>query len=165
MEASERIIEAYLRAVKHCLTAANIKGRANKEIDLLAIDAEGSRYHIESSVKTSQFGVLKDKPVGELQTKPDKRRTLEFFKKEKFEHPYVTEILKKWGFNQGNYKKVIVVMRSDQEAEERAKEEGIEVWHFPRLVKELFEATDRPQFLSDEERIFQLIQYSVRKEV
>ena len=165
MEASERIVEAYTRAVKHSLTAADIKCRANKEIDLLAIDAEGNRYHIESSVKTFHFGVLKDKPMGELQGKPDKRRTVEFFKKEKFEHPYVTETLTEQGFNEGKYKKVIVAMRSDREAEERARNEGIEVWHFPKLVEELFKATDRPQYLSDEERIFQLIQYCRRKEI
>ncbi len=157
MEASERLIEAYMRTVKHCLTAANIKCRGNKEIDLLTMDANGNKYHIESTVKTSHFGVLKNKSMKKTTGKADKRRTIEFFQEQKFNHPHVLEALKEWGFKKGGYKKVIVVMRSDKEAEEKAESEGIEVWYFPDLVADLFVAADRTEYLSGDERVIQLI--------
>lgn len=163
MEASEKIVETYMRAVKHCLTTANIKCPRNKEIDLLAVGPNEDKYHIESSVKTSsEFQELKSKE--EFHRKLDKatkRGTIEFFKEEKFEHPYVTQVLNEWGFTEGRYKKIVVVMESSSKAEEKAKNWGIEIWHFPQLLMELFNAVSRTEYLSGVERLLQLILHSL----
>lgn len=55
METTERIVEAYVRYVKHWGTIPNIKCDGQKEIDLFAIDPKsGARYHIETTVSISQ---------------------------------------------------------------------------------------------------------------
>lgn len=153
-----------MRSVKKCLTIANIKCWQNKEIDLLAIDPEGEKYHIESSIKTSpSFSKLTDKKLSEVKSKPAKRMTLEFFEKEKFNHFIINDTLKEYGFTKNNYYKVIVVMRVSPEVERSALRKGIKVWRFCNIVTELFDATDRSEYLSAEDRVFQLVNYVLDK--
>jgi hypothetical protein len=55
METTERIVEAYVRHVKHWATISNIRCDGQYEIDLLAVDPTTlERYHIETSVSGSQ---------------------------------------------------------------------------------------------------------------
>ena len=165
MEASEKIVEAYMRSVKKCLTIANIKCWQNKEIDLLAIDPEGEKYHIESSIKTSpSFSKLTDKKLSEVKSKPAKRMTLEFFEKEKFNHFIINDTLKEYGFVGDNYDKVIVAMRVSPEVEQKALSRGMKVWRFGNIVMELFDSANRSEYLSAEDRIFQLMNYVLDKQ-
>ena len=54
METTERIVEAYVRYIKHWATIPNIKCKGQREIDLFAIDPiTNRRYHIETSVSIS----------------------------------------------------------------------------------------------------------------
>ena len=160
MEASEKIVEAYMRAVKNCLTIANIKCWKNKEIDLLAIDPKGKRYHVESSIKTStKFSRLTDRKLADTKDKASQRMTLEFFEKEKFNHYIIVRTLEEYGFVSGNYEKVIVAMRVSPEVEKKALSKGIQIWRFAPLIFELSDSTHRSEYLSGEERIFQLMNY------
>lgn len=56
MNTAEKIVEAYFRYVKHCLTAADVKisGGNNRQIDLLAWNNKNRvAYHVETSVAAS----------------------------------------------------------------------------------------------------------------
>lgn len=169
MEASERVVEAYMRVVEKCLTIANVKCKNNKEIDLLAIDRHNNKFHIETTISTSAlFSKITDKEIskGSARThagiKAHYRRTASFFINDKFNDANVLDGLRAFGFEKENYKKVIVSWGATNEARDRLTDEGIEVWNFPDMLTKLFEATARSGYLSDEERIFQLIGLWIR---
>lgn len=158
MEASESIVESYLRAVKNCFTIANIKLKQNKEIDLLAIDPEGQKYHIECSVKTTPaFSGIHARSESESKHKAKWRMSLLFFESKKFNHPIVKDAIREYGFEDDAYKKVIVASRVMDDVLEIAAEKGIEIWLFNSIIDGLMEAADREQYLSGDERVFQLI--------
>src|ERR1700722_6878095 len=115
METPERIVEAYVRYVKHWATIPNIKCGGQKEIDLFAIDpANGDRYHIETTVSISQnYRALTTKEYVDGDHKvrgkaARARRTLDFFLKQKFEAPGVKATLTKY-CNGHPYRKIIVL--------------------------------------------------------
>ena len=61
---------------------SNIKLQNNKEVDFIAIDVNGLKYHIESSISiSSHFAKLTNIPLSLLKDKSNKRRSLEFFQK------------------------------------------------------------------------------------
>lgn len=159
MEASEKVIDVYLKTELKAFTINNIKLKYNKEIDFLAIDYKFKRYHIESSISTSNiFSKLTNKLLDATTEKAHRRRCLEYFEKEKFNHPFVTEKLKEFNFKNNNYKKVIVTWSVKEQAViQEAKSKGIEIWFFKEILKKVFKNTNINQYLSDEQRIFQLI--------
>jgi hypothetical protein len=115
METTEKIVEAYVRYVKHWATIPNIKCPGQYEIDLLAVDpATGESYHIESGVSISGgFSKLTNKPFSTEALKvrvqqAGQRRTLGYFVDRKFGSPEIRKALAEYGFQPGGYKKVVV---------------------------------------------------------
>ncbi len=146
METTEKIGEAYVRYIKRWATIPNIKCKGQREIDLLAVDPKDeSRYHIEVGVSISGgFSELTNKPYDPEKLKirgqtPSQRRTFGFFKDKKFASPEVVEKLSEYGFHDGNYRKIIVTWGWQNGVREKADTEGIELWDFRNLVKEIIE--------------------------
>ena len=118
MEPEVHIIEKYFQEILGCFTMTNIKCRGGKEIDLLAINPfANQRYHVEARVSTTL-------PLGlpETKTKTGKsnKNGVDYFSREKFNHPYVIEKIKDY-FGTQQYEKLIVVysMRNCKTVEER----------------------------------------------
>src|SRR4030042_1432949 len=138
METTERIVEAYVRYVRGCATIANIHCDGQHEIDLLAIDPRprGKRYHIEVGVSISgAYSKLTAQKfsVEALRTRTKQagqRRTLDYFVHQKFTPPDVVANLRKHGFRDGKYEKVIVSWGWTDGAFEQAKQRGITLWDF-----------------------------------
>ncbi len=150
MQTTEMIVESYCNYVKGWATIPNIKcDRGQYEIDLLAIDPakdgkeEIYRYHIECSVHiTSSFARLTAEEFSEAKLKqrveaPKQRMTIGFFKERKFEVPEVLEKLRQYGFEPGNYKRIIVADGWTVDAENLAQQYDIELWDFNKIVMEL----------------------------
>ena len=145
METTERIVEAYVRYVKGWATIPNIKCGDQKEIDLFAIDpASGERFHIETTVSISQS--YRALTTGEYAAGDHKvrgkaaraRRTLDFFRKEKFEAAGVKSTLTKY-CNGNPYRKIIVIWEWGPGVKEAAAAHGIELWDFRELMREIAE--------------------------
>src|SRR5438093_2664269 len=118
METTEKIVESYCRYVKQWFTIPNIKCEGQYEIDLLAVDTTSprklGRYHIECGVSISgSYSKLTAKPFSKEQLKirvqqAGQRRTIGYFVDRKFGLPQVLAELKKYGFEPGNYRQIIV---------------------------------------------------------
>lgn len=65
------------------------------------------------------------------------RRTLGYFRERKFGAPQILKELRERGFNQGNYKRIIVTWGWTDEAKEQADADGIELWDFRSLMQEI----------------------------
>ncbi len=160
METTEKIVEAYVRYVKHWATIPNIRCGGQLEIDLLAIDPrnpESGRYHIESGVSVSgafsELTAVEYSPTKLKQRllQPQQRRTVGYFDQRKFRRREVREALERYGFTDGNYRRVIVTWSAKQEALELAQSLDIEVWFFPEIIEQIaqtFEGT-RSYFMDD----------------
>jgi len=103
----------------------NIQCKGRKEIDLLAISpTSGKKYHVESSVWTSRGFYLKEKD-------------LDYFKKERFDHPIITERIRE-SFGDSNYEKVLIVFNTKDNFRflpELAEEKyGFHVWGIKSIV-------------------------------
>ncbi len=81
----------------------------------------------------------------------------------KFDLPQVKEELGKYGFVDGNYSKVIVTWGWQLEAKEVADKEGIHLWDFRDLVRQIADACreNRIYFTDDTARIIQLFARAV----
>lgn len=158
METTEKIVEAYTRYVKGWATIPNIKCPGQYEIDLLAVDPKtGERFHIESGVSISGgFSKLTAKPFSEddlkIRTKKaHQRRTLGYFVKRKFAAKGVVETLRRYGFEPGNYTKVIVTWAATDEAKHEAEANSVQLWYFPEIMAELSSAfKDKRTYFTDD---------------
>ncbi len=169
METTEKIVEAYVRYVKGCLTMPNIKCGGQMEIDLLAIDASASRkvrrYHVETSVSiSSAFSLLTNKPFSTDDLKkrveaPGQRRTLGYFVERKVGDPRVGEKLASFGFVPGNYVRVIVSWGWQDDVPAAAEEAGVELWDFREILREIAAeyGSDHTYFTDDTLRTLQLM--------
>ena len=147
METTEKIVESYCRYVKRWFTIPNIKCSSGQyEIDLLAVEAfpeRVKRYHIEIGVSISgTYSKLTAKPFSsekfkERVKRAGQRRTIGYFTQRKFGAPEILSELGKYGFKEGNYSRVIVTWGWVEEAKEQADREGIILWDFRRVLKEL----------------------------
>lgn len=147
METTEKIVESYCRYVKGWFTISNIKCSGQYEIDLLAIEVspdEGlKRYHVESGVSISgAYLRLTAKPYSPEKLKErieqaGQRRTIGYFIHRKFGSKEVLAELDKYGFKEGNYSKVIVTWGWEEKAGEQADREGIILWDFRDILKEI----------------------------
>ena len=92
------------------------------------------------------------------------RRTMGYFIHRKFELPEVKAELKKYGFENGNYSKVIVTWGWTPEAKAIADNEKIEIWDFRDLLQEIASASKehRTYFTDDTARTIQLFAKSLR---
>jgi len=168
METTEKIVEAYCRYVKGWFTISNIKCSGQYEIDLLAVDVSAiirpKRYHIESGISISHaYSKLTAKPFSPEKLKQrvkqaGQRRTLGYFRDRKFGSLEVLAELKKYGFKQGNYSKVIVTWGWVEEAKRQADREGIILWDFRDIIREIAETfhVTRTYFTDDTLRTIQL---------
>ncbi|MFC1786836.1 hypothetical protein ACFLY8_02220 [Halobacteriota archaeon] len=149
METTEKIVDSYCRYVKGWFTIPNIKCSGQYEIDLLAVELlptnDVKRYHIECGVSISgPHSKLTGKEFSEEKfkknvEKPSQRRTIGYFIERKFGSKYVLSELEKYGFKKGNYTKVIVTWGWATEAKDKADREGIELWDFRDILKEIAE--------------------------
>lgn len=140
METTEKIVEAYVRYVLGCATIPNIRCKGGLEIDLLAINPSepNDRYHIETSVSVSRaFSKLTAGRLDAGLSKAQERRTVEYFDKRKFKP--VIDQLRKYGFEQGNYRKVVVSSGWTDEAADEARKADIELWDFRKDVMQEIE--------------------------
>ncbi|MFC2014172.1 hypothetical protein ACFLU8_04820, partial [Chloroflexota bacterium] len=141
METTEKIVESYVRYIKGWATIPNIRCDGQLEIDLIAIDpVNNERYHIESSVsisggfskltaKTFDLDVLKQRTQQASQ-----RRTIGYFRDKIFSSPGVIKRLAEYGFNKGNYTRVIVTWGWTDEAKKEADLAKISLWHFRDIM-------------------------------
>ena len=106
MEPEVHIIEKYFQEFCKCFTMTNIKCEGNKEIDLLAINPiTMERYHIESRISTT-FKLRLEATY----TKNGRchKNGLDYFHKEKFEHPAVKKKIREL-FGNEKYTKVLFI--------------------------------------------------------
>ena len=164
METTERIVESYVRYVKGWATIPNIRCAGQYEIDLLAIDPVSlDRYHIEVGVSVSgAYSKLTAKPFSREQLKQrtkmaGQRRTVGYFIERKFNVPEVIETLRRYGFKD-DYAKVIVSWGWTDEAEKQAQADGIILWDFRAIIREIGERfkDTRAYFADDTLRTLQL---------
>ena len=168
MVTTEKIVESYCRYVKGWFTLSNIKCQGQYEIDLLAIDASSDsdlkRYHIECGISISgAFSKLtaKEFSTDRLKVRVEQagqRRTIGYFIQRKFGPQEVASELSRYGFKKGNYAKVIVTWSWEEQAKQRADVEGIILWDFRDILKEIAEACSkgRTYFTDDTFRTIQL---------
>lgn len=167
METTEKIVESYCRYVKEWFTIPNIKCQGQYEIDLLAVDTsspELKRYHIECGVSISgSFSKLTTKEFSteflkERVKAAGQRRTLDYFIKRKFNILQVIEKLKDYGFEPGNYTKIIVTWDATNDARAEAEKNGIVIWDLPNILHEIANEhlQHRRYFTDDTARTIQL---------
>ena len=172
METTEKVVEAYVRYVKGWATIPNIKCPGQYEIDLLAINPKsGERYHIESSVSISGgFSKLTAKPYDPEQMKvrvqqAAQRRTLGYFTDRKFSAPGILHMLAKYGFETGNYQKVIVSWDWDPVVEPMAMDQGIKLWRFADILGEIVDTfkDEKSYYMDDTLRTLQLFAKAMKE--
>jgi len=142
MEPEVHIIERYFQLVERAFTMTNIRCRGGKEIDLLAVDPRNDRrWHVEARVSTS-FPIR----MRATYTRDGRchRNGLDWFKKEKFEHPYVLERIKEIFGSLEDYEKILVVFTTEKGyapewIEEAYKKYGIRVWFIRDVIEALKE--------------------------
>ncbi len=168
METTEKIVESYCRYVKGWFTISNIKCSGQYEIDLLAVEASSDeglkRYHVESGVSISgAYSKLTANPFSpeklkERTKQAGQRRTIGYFIYRKFGAREVLTELRKYGFKGGNYSKVIVTWGWDEKAKEQADREGIILWDFREILREIAETwrDTKTYFTDDTLRTIQL---------
>ncbi|MEN3371060.1 MAG: hypothetical protein V7609_3203 [Verrucomicrobiota bacterium] len=168
METTEKIVESYCRYVKQWFTIPNIKCEGQYEIDLLAVDTTSprrlNRYHIECGVSISgSYSKLTAKSFSTEQLKvrvqqAGQRRTLGYFVERKFGLPQVISELRKYGFEPGNYRRIIVTWDATPEAEAEAHRQDVDLWDFRDLLWEIAAANrdHKTYFTDDTARTIQL---------
>ncbi len=165
METTEKIVEAYCRYIKGWATLPNIKCPGQYEIDLIAIDPRSNgRYHIESGVSISgAYSRLTARPFSNDRLKQraetaGQRRTLGYFAERKFGAKEVIDTLKGYGFQPGQYSRIIVTWGWEEEAKSQADAKGIILWDFRDLLREIGETfkKDRGYYTDDTLRTLQL---------
>jgi hypothetical protein len=145
MEPEVHIIEKWFQEFYHCFTMTNIKLKGGKEIDLLAIDPlKEEYYHIESRVSISFK--LRIKATYMKDGRCD-RNGLDYFDKEKFEHPTVKKFVNQI-FDNKPYHKILIVWDiqycglAGVGLKERVEAQfGIEVWSMRGIIAQL--STDK----------------------
>lgn len=172
METTERIVESYCRHVKRWFTISNLRCAGQYEIDLLAIEVTPERrigrYHIESGVSVSgPFSKLTARPFSPEKLKervhqPGQRRTIGYFVQRKFGSPEVLAELARFGFEEGNYEKVIVTWGWEDAARVEADRNDIALWDFRQILAEIAQSCrgSKAYFGDDTLRTIHLIERS-----
>ena len=173
METTEKIVESYCRYVKGWFTIPNIKCSGQYEIDLIAINPSAAaleRYHIESGVSISgAYSKLTGKPFSQAQLRErvqqaGQRRTIGYFVQRKFGAKEVLSELAKYGFEGGNYAKVIVTWGWTDDAKLEAGRAGVILWDFRDLLTEIAKLChgNKSYFTDDTLRTIQLFEIGGR---
>lgn len=123
---------------KGFFTNTNIKCKHGHEIDLLATNVLSFKcLHVESRVSTALK--LKEKATINRKTGKLNKNGLDYFNKEKFEHPYVKEKIHQL-FGQRDYEKWLVVWDCDilgKVVSEAYQKYGIEIKFMRDLIDEM----------------------------
>ncbi len=180
METTEKIVETYCRYIKGWFTISNIKCKGQYEIDLLAVEISKLQhpivYHIESGVSISGgYSKLTAKPFSEEELKKrenaaSQRRTIGYFIHRKFGREEVHSKISEYGVDPKKTKKIIVTWGWEPEAKVIADKEGIILWNFPDILKEIANACSKGKsyFPDDTMRTLQLFiksGYIILKEI
>lgn len=158
METTEKIVEAYVRYVKHWATIPNLRCETQKEIDLFATDPKtNERWHIETSVSISSgFSKLTDDlyEPGEHKHRvkaAGARRKLGYFLAEKFEPDALMKKLAEYGCEKGKVRRAIVTWDCKPGVAEAASAKGIGVRLLPDLMQQIADLAERGRaFLGDD---------------
>jgi hypothetical protein len=91
------------------------------------------------------------------------RRTLGYFVHRKFELPQVLAEIEKYGFEPGNYQRIIVTWGATQAAKDLATKLNILLWDFRDLLVEIANANkdQKTYFTDDTARTIQLFAMAV----
>jgi hypothetical protein len=141
----------------------NIQVQGNKEIDLLAIDPlSGQRYHVESRVATTFK--LRDKATY-LKDGRCHKDGLDYFSKEKFEHPQIKAFINAIFLN-ANYQKILVVWNThgEQITKIAESEYGIRVMQMKEIINEFLKSTRTSGSRDDVLRILELVSLARKEE-
>jgi hypothetical protein len=164
MEPEVHIIEKYFQEVLHCFTMTNIRCKGGKEIDILAVNpTTGKKYHVESRVST----------IFKLREQATKRKngtshkdSLDYFKKEKFEHTAVLARIKEL-FGDKDYEKVLVVHDTEEPRDaliQKALEKyGIQILFMKDIIEDLKEEVEVRGSRDDVMRFVELMVYDDRE--
>jgi hypothetical protein len=172
METTEKIVEAYVRYVKGWATIPNIKCPGQYEIDLLAINPVTlDRYHIESGISISgSYSKLTSRPFSDQDLKirvktAGQRRTLGYFIERKFGAEPILNTLKRYGFFNGKYKKIIVSWDWEGGLADEAAKQNIELWDFRKMLIEIGNIlkTGKTYFTDDTLRTLQVYSKATTK--
>jgi len=143
VETTEKIVEAYCRYIKHWFTIPDVRVK-NNEIDLIAVDRDGNKAHIEMGFYISGGLSRLKKSEGETgeDSSPSRqtatRTSLSYLQKKKFNAPeIINELNESYGFDKEQYKKIIVTWNAEEETIKAAEEDGIEIWLLPKLIEEI----------------------------
>ena len=102
------IIEKYFQEILHCFTMTNIRCEGGKEIDLLAVNPKTlEKFHVEARITTSRSFALREKDAC-TSKEIAYRRGLDYFSKQKFNHPVVRRKIIDI-FGDSNYRKILVI--------------------------------------------------------
>lgn len=138
MEPEVHIAEKWLQLVHRCFTVTNIKASGNKEIDILAINPRKKNGFVHVECKC-QIGHLLDirKPFNH--NGRNYKNELEYFVKEKFQHPKVLKRIKEF-FGSKPYTKTLIVWDFEHTLQPITWEKyGIELRTFEEIVREIHE--------------------------
>jgi len=153
----EKIVEAYVKFVKKWFTMSNISCKNNKEIDILAIDLDGNRYHIEVKIHKNGWPIF---------VKEDGRKnivTLEGMQSKFNDQDVQNKIKDIFGDNR-KLKRILVYWKVCREYENRfdefkrkANAYGIDdIWLMPNIMKEIAESEECKERCDDAVRIIKL---------
>jgi predicted Zn-ribbon and HTH transcriptional regulator len=120
----------------------NIRCKGGKEIDLLAIDpVDSKKFHVEASVGTSPSFKVKEKDTYTSKGVP-RKIGLDYFQKQKFEHPKVRDKVREFFGDAEDYKRILVVWDvASENVFKRAKNFGFDIWLMDELLTFLLEAS------------------------
>lgn len=138
MEPEVHVCEKWLQIVHKCLTATNVRAEGNKEIDILGINPRKHAFvHLESNCRIGH--VLKIGTQFKHKGKTYKNE-LEYFTKEKFNHPKVIKKIKQY-FGTIKYSKTLVVWNFEHMADDHAaKVYKIKLLSLQSLIGDIREA-------------------------
>ena len=150
MEPEVHIIDKYFQMVKGCSTMTNIRCEDNKEIDLLAVNPRTrEKFHVESRIATSRGSYL---------TLNGQKRGLDYFGKEKFDHPSILKKIREI-FGDTNYHKILVIWSyvGDYVEYYAEKDYGIEIMFITCIIDELKASIKKRGSRDDIIRLIELI--------
>jgi hypothetical protein len=142
----------------------NIRCKGGKEIDLLAMNPMTmQRYHIESRISTT-FKLKLEATY----TKDGRchKNGLDYFKKDKFEHPLVKEKINEI-FGETEYSKVLVVWNVEDISllDVARKQYGFEIWFIDDLINEILVKGNLKGSRDDVLRLIELISILLKERV
>jgi hypothetical protein len=165
MEPEVHIIDKYFQEVKRCFTMTNIQLKGKKEIDLLAISPTINQYyHIESRISTTFKLRLKA-----TYTKDGRchKNGLDYFQKEKFEHPTVRKKIREL-IGDIDYHKVLVVWDTQDNFAEMPtiaeQQYGIEIMGLRGMIHEFTHKNITSGSRDDILRVLELVSHIQKEE-